>query len=482
MVVSLNIDFCFDFVHIGLETLCMKGLVLTHMGRREEGIELVKKGVRLDLTSHICWHVFGLIQKGEKNYEEALKSYTQALRFDKENMNILRDAATLQTHLRMFDALVDTRHTLLKLRPNVRQAWIALAVAHHLAGNSAEAIKVLEHYNRSLKDVTAYDADHSETLLFLIRLLSPSDPERALNLLDTSAKERAIVDKTAIMELRASLLSQRSPKSNDAEHAWRVLIEHNPDSLEYYHGYLSNQGVDHSAEPARALQILSELSALVPKAAIPKRLTLTIAIGEQFGKFSREYLLAGLKKGIPSLFVDIKPLYVDTAKLLVIQEIMESFKEDFTPPPPSSSNTTPPDSSRDPSTYVWILYFLGQHYTYLAAHPSPSIPSPSNTSYTSLALLNIRAALAHTPTLPELLLALARLLKHSGDPWEAAKALEEARLLDGQDRYLNTKAGKYWLRAGEVSTIGEDKRGKAEQVVGLFTKVRTTPYCPNFCQ
>lgn len=61
----------------------MKGLFLTHMGKREEGIDLVKKGVRLDLTSHICWHVFGLIQKGEKNYEEALKSYTQALRFDK---------------------------------------------------------------------------------------------------------------------------------------------------------------------------------------------------------------------------------------------------------------------------------------------------------------------------------------------------------------------------------------------------------------
>ncbi len=58
--------------------------MLTHMkDRREEGLELVKKGVRLDLTSHICWHVFGLVQKADKNYEEALKSYTQALRFDK---------------------------------------------------------------------------------------------------------------------------------------------------------------------------------------------------------------------------------------------------------------------------------------------------------------------------------------------------------------------------------------------------------------
>ncbi len=149
----------------------MKGLVLTHMGRREEGIELVKKGVRLDLTSHICWHVFGLIQKGEKNYEEALKSYTQALRFDKasrcgitfindltiapqENLNILRDAAHLQTQLRQYDGLVETRHTLLRLRPNLRQNWIGLATAYHLNENLTEAKKVLEHYEMTLKVCT----------------------------------------------------------------------------------------------------------------------------------------------------------------------------------------------------------------------------------------------------------------------------------------------------------------------------------------
>ncbi|EEB88275.1 hypothetical protein MPER_13973, partial [Moniliophthora perniciosa FA553] len=109
------------------------------MGKREEGIDLVKKGVRLDLTSHIVWHVFGLIQKGEKNYEEALKSYIQALKFDKENLNILRDAAQLQTHLRLYDALVETRHTLLKMRPMLRQNWVALALAYHLNGNQVEA-------------------------------------------------------------------------------------------------------------------------------------------------------------------------------------------------------------------------------------------------------------------------------------------------------------------------------------------------------
>jgi hypothetical protein len=66
-------------------------------------------------------------------------------------MNILRDAAHLQTQLRLYDGLVDTRFLLLKLRPNLRQNWIGLALAYHLNGNLAESRRVLEQYERSLK-------------------------------------------------------------------------------------------------------------------------------------------------------------------------------------------------------------------------------------------------------------------------------------------------------------------------------------------
>lgn len=65
------------------ETMCMKGLILVHLGQRDEGINLVKEGMRKDLSSHICWHVWALIQKSEHKYEDALKSYIQALKFDK---------------------------------------------------------------------------------------------------------------------------------------------------------------------------------------------------------------------------------------------------------------------------------------------------------------------------------------------------------------------------------------------------------------
>ncbi|EEB88117.1 hypothetical protein MPER_14235, partial [Moniliophthora perniciosa FA553] len=76
----------------------------------------------------------------------------------------------------------------------------------------------------------------------------------ALSLLDTSAKERAIVDKTAIMEFRARLTSKLG--SSDAEHAWRVLVDHNPECYDYYHGYLSNLGVDLENHPSQALSVL----------------------------------------------------------------------------------------------------------------------------------------------------------------------------------------------------------------------------------
>ncbi|PFH47386.1 hypothetical protein AMATHDRAFT_152156 [Amanita thiersii Skay4041] len=431
------------------ETLCMKGLVLTHMGKREEGLELVKKGIRLDLTSHICWHVFGLIQKGEKNYEEALKSYAQALRFDKDNLNILRDAAQLQTQLRLFDALVETRHTILRLRPNLRQNWIGLAVAYHLNGNLQEAKDTLEHYQKILKasNVPVGDIEHSETLLYHIRVLEElGEFSDALSLLDTNVKQKFIIDRTAILEARARLLQKL--KSDDAEKAWRALIQHNPDCYSYYQGYLSSQNLDlasifHSfvvGHPSpETLQVLLDFSTQLPKARAPQRLSLTVASGDEFKKLVKSYLFSSLEKGIPSLFADVKALYKDDFKCQTIESIVEDSIKDW--------NSAPSDSD-EPTTYLWTLYFLAQHHSYLGRHER--------------ALSVLDTALIHTPTLPELHIFKARVLKRCGDYLGAARCSNDARLLDGQDRFLNTKCGKYLLRAGMVE--------EANSTLGLFTK------------
>ena len=41
------------------ETLAMKGLLLNCLERKEEAYDLVKRGVKANLRSHVCWHVYG---------------------------------------------------------------------------------------------------------------------------------------------------------------------------------------------------------------------------------------------------------------------------------------------------------------------------------------------------------------------------------------------------------------------------------------
>lgn len=52
-----------------------------------------------------------------------------------------------------------------------------------------------------------YDAEHSEAVLYHVRVLEElEETEEALRLLDISAKSRAITDRVAIMETRGTFL------------------------------------------------------------------------------------------------------------------------------------------------------------------------------------------------------------------------------------------------------------------------------------
>lgn len=81
------------------ETLAMKGLTLNCLGRKDEAYEHVKRGLRNDLRSHVCWHVYGLLQRSDKKYDEAIKCYRNALKWEKDNIQILRDLSLLQIQM-----------------------------------------------------------------------------------------------------------------------------------------------------------------------------------------------------------------------------------------------------------------------------------------------------------------------------------------------------------------------------------------------
>ena len=60
----------------------MKGLTYNSMKRKEEAHALIKKGLAMNIKSHVCWHVYGLLYRSETKYDDAIKCYQNALKRD----------------------------------------------------------------------------------------------------------------------------------------------------------------------------------------------------------------------------------------------------------------------------------------------------------------------------------------------------------------------------------------------------------------
>lgn len=414
------------------ETIALKGLILFSLQRREEGLYMAKLGVRRDLTSFICWHALGIVYRMDRNYEEALKCYAQALKIEGGNINIVRESALLQLQMRNYVPLIEARLVLLRTQPHYRPNWIALAIAHDVAGSTAQAARVLAGYEDVHRDVPENNYEFSEVVLYHASLLEHmGDADGVLALL--AAQAHRIVDVGSSNELRARAL-QKLGRGAEAEAALRELLARNPENKAHIRALLEHLASGRGAQ----LTDLEALMAEYPRSAAMRRMALELAQGDDFARHARDYLERALVKNVPSLFSDVKPLYADATKRDMVENIVEDLRQTW----------DPATSAEVPSSYVWAMYFLAHHY--------------SATSRPERALRYIDSLLVHSPAMPEVHMTRARVLKRAGALEAAADAMNDARLLDGQDRYLNTKTAKYLLRVGRI----ED----ASAVIKLFTR------------
>jgi peptide alpha-N-acetyltransferase len=400
----------------------MKALNMSQIGQSEEAFALAKEALRNDMKSHITWHVYGLLYRQEKNYEEAIKAYRFALRLEPESQPIQRDLALLQMQMRDYQGYIQSRSTMLQARPALRQNWTALAIAHHLSGDLAEAEKVLTTYEETLKGATlpVADMENSEAILYKNTIIAETgNLERALEHLE--AVGYRCTDPLAVLEMKADYLLRLDRKA-DAEAAYTALLERNPDNSIYYNGLIQAKSIpenDHKALKA----LYDEWVEKNPRCDAARRIPLDFLEGEDFKQTADAYLQRMLKKGVPSLFVNVKHLYVNTAKRDVVQELVEAFLADQ-----SSAE------EKNSELLSCVYYFLAQHYNY---HLSRNLPK---------AMENVEKAIELAPKAVEYQMTKARIWKHYGNPGKAAEEMEKARLLDEKDRHGNTKAAKYVLR------------------------------------
>ncbi|KAJ5823333.1 hypothetical protein N7447_005673 [Penicillium robsamsonii] len=409
------------------DTQAMKALNMSQIGQLEDAFALAKKALQNDMKSHITWHVYGLLLRQEKNYEEAIKAYRFALRLEPESQPIQRDLALLQMQMRDYQGYIRSRSAMLQTRPGFRQNWTALAIAHHLAGDLAEAEKVLTTYEDTLKGAIPHVADmeNSEAILYKNTIIAETgNLERALEHLE--AVGYRCLDVLAVMEMKADYLLRLDRKA-DAEAAYAALLERNPDNSIYYNGLIKAKGIPESDH--KALKALYDgWVEKNPRCDAARRIPLDFLEGEDFKQAADAYLLRGLKKGVPSLFVNIKQLYIDPAKRDVVQELVEGYLSE-------KVSNGPAESNGDNNEFLsCTYYFLAQHYNY---HLSRNLPK---------AMENVEKAIELSPKAVEYQMSKARIWKHYGNPEKAAEEMEKARMLDEKDRHINTKAAKYVLR------------------------------------
>ncbi|KAK0523394.1 hypothetical protein OC842_006160 [Tilletia horrida] len=432
------------------ETLAMKGLLVASLNRKQEGLELAKKGLRYDLGSFICWHALGIIYRMERNYQEAIKSYTRALHIEGGNINLLREVAFMHMQERNYAPLIDHRLTLLRVQPHYRTTWTALAVSHHAAGSVEEAIRVMEAFESTFRDVPKRNYEQSEVRLYLASLYDEAGRSKDVITYLARFSDDDIVDYAPRDEILARAY-QKLGNSTEAAKLWQRLFKRNPEEKSYVLGLLEARGIKQGTSSASDVQAaFKAIESSVPRSNAARRQLLSfLPAGEEFKAEADAYFLAAIRRGVPSLFNDLKSLYSDSAKRDTIQSIAESYRTQW-----SDAATAAPMSSAEaekqesPSSLLWTFYFLAQHY--------------SSIQNGAAALDVIDAAIAHSPTMPELYLTRARILKRLGDLQGAAHTMESGRLLDGQDRYMNSKGALYMLRNGDID--------EAVKVVGLFTK------------
>lgn len=257
--------------------MAMKALILNSMGKPEEAFPLAKLALQNDMKSHVCWHVYGLLYRSDKNFEEAIKAYKFALRLDPDSQQIQRDLALLQIQMRDYQGYIVSRRAMLQARSHIRQNWTALAVAYHLAGSLAEAEGVLTTYEETLKNPPPKtDIEHSEAVMYKNSLIAEmGQTEKALEHLDTAGRHN--LDRLAVMELRAKYLMKLG-RNEEAVKAFRALIDRNPELKTYYDGLVTAMGIDPTDHKALKA-VYDEYAEKHPKSDSAKRIPLDFLEG-----------------------------------------------------------------------------------------------------------------------------------------------------------------------------------------------------------
>lgn len=461
--------------------------------------------------SHVCWHVYGLIYRSERNYNEAIKAYKQALRIDTQNIQILKDLALLQIQMRDIQGFSKTQHAILELKPNLKQHWVGFALAKHLLNDYRGAINVIDIFlgtldpNSNSPDLSR-NYETSELALYKNQILAeiPDNFQEALDHLE-HVKD-LIVDETSRLE-RKGYYQLMLGHFEQAKSTYEELFQKGlTENYQVHSGYMcailhmdanvcnmvmSKSKNHHHSYGSRTLasivqlteeekkDLLHEYTSILmekyPKSIATKRISLTLySVGDdEWVHAIEEYIQQNIVRGVPSLGEDLSAFYLvpmqnnDSKPVLLklttdpseikqnkcYQQFCRIANEYISSLSTTSTFCNSTNTIQPPSSLLWVYYLRAILFEHVAEYKS--------------ALEFVDKCLEHTPTLVDLYELKARLLHKDGGLDAAVVCIDKGRELDLQDRYINNQTVKYMLQAGQEK--------EALDRIALFTRHESDP-------
>lgn len=428
-------------------TLAMKGVTMHHLDRKEEGYEAIRAAILIEPKCTIAWHSLGMCQKNDKKFTDALKAFKRAAVTDPANSNVLRDVSSSCVQEREWQQFLDARQKMVTLKPSVRANWVAVSCAHRMLGNSKLAAAMMDVMT-SIMDPGDAAMEVSEVQMYRVELeLESGSPQRALELLKKHDSE--IIDHETKLLLRAKAHAQLGQRG-EAEKRYMEVIALGVSEADAIAAlaHLQKIPLDSYLRPLpshreKYMALLDRVLAACPKCDYAKRHALDCVQIEEFKDRLIAFVTPYMVRVIPSLFTVLKSLYSDAERVAIIGEVFTAMETALNAQDFSGFN-----GEANPCFILWVHVFLATHYRRIGDWAK--------------AHHHLDAALAHTPTFELIYLERAKLLAREGKTTEAAEQADYARQLDLQDKYLNSKAAKYYFRDNAIE--------KGEATMQLFYK------------
>lgn len=284
--------------------------------------------------------MLGTLFKAELNYPEAYKAFKTALRLQPDNAVVQRDLASVQVQLRDYTGHCETRRLLLVGRTGLATNWTGFSVANQLAGNGELALSVMQQYEGTMEKVPENAYERSEVAMYKVRVLEQmGNLAGALAMLESPGFRTGVTDGLAWSEKRAEL-KLRLGDTAGATKAYAELLRINPENYGYHKGLQAAvlglpaeavcvpgakaceipsstmgpggaaTGLADAGQVDLLLALYTALAAAFPRARAVKRIPLDFLPADHpaFEPALAAYLRAGVRKGLPSLYSDVKGL------------------------------------------------------------------------------------------------------------------------------------------------------------------------------